>query len=542
MTHSDGHVTRWSDDEAAFLRRYVTNLHLPVFALVNLPEVVKGALFARYSRSHKDLRRLLVDEFSDDLTGSEQRFEAPASADSRAAGLYRRVFDGFGDDSVADLGSAHLACEEVSNILTKILERGRLMSYLEQSTRYIKYDTPLRGRWRYCLPEDIPAGLTDRYTTALDTMFESYSEATETVIDWLRDNSPRPDGTNEQAWNATLRSKALDATRGMLPAATLSNVGIHGSGRAFEALLLRMLSHPLAEARSYATMMLTELRQVIPEFLHRVDNPEYGGVAIEYRQQRQDALAQIAKMLPLGMDPVNEQGAGISDLPVELLDWDPYAERRVAAAALFPHLGCSETTIRDALARVAPETVAAVFDAIRGERKNRRHRPGRELEAVVYRFKVISDYGAYRDLQRHRMLTIEAQQLGTSLGYGTPELISEAGAAQHWQRALDESERAHRLLADESPAHASYPVAMAFRLRYVMQFNAREAMHMIELRSQPQGHPSYRRIVQEMLRQIENVAGHALIASLFTHADMSEGDQGRLEAEQRSEQRRQAAA
>ena len=518
----------WTEGEADFLNRHVTNLHLPVFALTNLPEATKGALFARYSRSPKSLRQLLVDEFRDDLDVCGPTGMPVHSGEGRAAKLYNNVLDGFGDESVAQLGSAHLACEESSNVLTTILERGRLMSYLEQSTRYIDYSAPLRGRWRYRRPDDLPEHLVEAYTGALDTMFENYKAANEIVMGHLEvADAPDP------ATARKLRAQGLDATRGMLPAAALSNVGIHGSGQAFEALLLRMFASPLDEARSYAAMMLTELRKVIPEFLRRVDMPEYGGVATAYRSERLGRLREVAARIPAGLDPVEPHDRN----SVMLLDYDPYAERRVAAAALWPHLRCSEATVRDAGTRMSEDEVTRVFDAIRGERTNRRHKPGRELEVADYRFEVITDYGAHRDLRRHRLLTIEAQSLGTDLGHERSELVDEAGIRGHWDAGLEASASAHEMLLRESPVHAPYPVAMAFRIRYVMQFNAREAMHLIELRSQPQGHPSYRRVVQEMYRQIRDVAGHERIASLLTFVDMSDGSDGRLKNEQRTAHR-----
>ena len=143
-------------DEEAILRRYVTNLHLPVFALVNLPEVVKGALFARYSRSPKSLRRLFLDEFVGDLDISGDLSLDATVGLERAEQLYEKVFVEYGDDSVAQLGGVHLACEQSSNVLSKVLEWGRLMSYLEQSTRYIAYDNRLEsGHYRYFRPAEI---------------------------------------------------------------------------------------------------------------------------------------------------------------------------------------------------------------------------------------------------------------------------------------------------------------------------------------------------------------------------------------------------
>ncbi len=263
--------------EGDVLRRYFTNLDGPVFALVNLPEVVKGALFARYSRSPKSLRRLFLDEFVGELD-----IEGDASVDAtiglqRAEELYDRVFFEYGDDSVAQLGGVHLACEQASNLLTKVLEWGRLMSYLEQSTRYIAYDGRVGGRYRYYRdPAVLGSSLGLRYVGDLDRVFDTYAEMAGVMVDWFRNRFPKEPGTSDFVHRQAVKAKALDSVRGLLPAASLSNVGIYGSGQGYEALLLRMRAHPLPEARSYADLMLTELRKVIPSFLKRVDATDRG--------------------------------------------------------------------------------------------------------------------------------------------------------------------------------------------------------------------------------------------------------------------------
>ena len=237
--------------EADVLRRYFTNLDGPVFALVNLPEVVKGALFARYSRSPKSLRRLFLDEFVGDLDISGDHSVDATVGVQRAEELYEKVFVEYGDDSVAQLGGVHLACEQASNILTKILEWGRLMSYLEQSTRYIAYDTRLGGRYRfYRDPAVLASRLGTRYVGDMDRMFDAYSEVVDKLTEHVRATVPKQAGDSDFVYRQATRAKALDAARGMLPAASLSNVGIYGTGQAFEALLLRMRAHPLPEARA----------------------------------------------------------------------------------------------------------------------------------------------------------------------------------------------------------------------------------------------------------------------------------------------------
>ncbi|HWK11481.1 MAG TPA: FAD-dependent thymidylate synthase, partial [Vicinamibacterales bacterium] len=266
----------FTSDERARLAPYFTNLDNHIFALTNLPETVKGALFARYSRSPKSLRRLFLDEFADKVPDDGPGSAQPAGGAglARAEKLYARVFNEYGDDSVAQLGGGHIACEYVSNILTKALEWGRLMAYLEQSTRYVPYTDTLDGRWRYHVPEELEAGaLRDQYVTAMDATFEAYARWIPPMQQFFERRYPRNPADSDAVHRAAIRAKALDTLRGMLPAATQSNVGIYGTGQAFEALLLRLRANPLTEVRACADQMLAELRNVIPAFLTRIDNP-----------------------------------------------------------------------------------------------------------------------------------------------------------------------------------------------------------------------------------------------------------------------------
>lgn len=518
--------------ETDVLRHYFTNLDLPVFALVNLPEVVKGALFARYSRSPKSLRRLFLDEFVGDLDISgDQAVDATIGLE-RAETLYEKVFFEYGDDSVAQLGGVHLACEQASNILTKILEWGRLMSYLEQSTRYISYDERLGGRYRYYRDPDIVAGkFGTRYVGDLDRMFDSYSALAGAVTDHVRATVPKEKGDSDFVWRQATRAKALDAVRGALPSASLSNVGIYGSGQAFENLLLRMRSHPLPEARHYSDLMLGELRKVIPSFLKRVDLPDRGVLVSSYMEANNHAVAELAEKFFGGSiaDHVDE---------VSLVGFDPDGETKVVAAALYSQSHLPESQILALVDKMSTADRIAVMRAYVGERGNRRHRPGRAFERTDYRFDVLSDYGAFRDLQRHRLLTIEWQTLTPYHGYTKPDLVDAAGAGGDFDEVMERSRALYEVLTHEHPEQASYAVCMAYRLRYVMQFNAREAMHMLELRSSPQGHPSYRRVALEMHRQIAERAGHRAIADAMSHMTTEAPELERLASERQAERRR----
>ena len=520
--------------EEEILRRYFTNLDQPVFALVNLPEVVKGALFARYSRSPLSLRRLFLDEFVGELDISgDETIDATVGL-RRAEELYDRVFFEYGDDSVAQLGGVHLACEQSSNVLTKILEWGRLMAYLEQSTRYIAYDDRPGGRFRYYRdPEVLSSALGARYIADLDRQFEVYSDLVIKMKDFYREAIPQAPGDSDFIYRQAISAKAFDSVRGILPSASLSNVGIYGTGQAYEAMLIRMRAHPLPEARDYAELILRELRKVIPSFLTRVDLPDRGEEIGAYQADSRERLEELGEHffpdnLPIESAPL-----------VDLTDFDPDAEVKLVASALYPYTHHSDRAVEDRVRQMTVEERIRVLQALTGERSNRRQRPGRALERPAYRFDVLSDYGAFRDLQRHRMLTIDWQKLSTTHGYVRPPDVDTAGYSSEFDSVMERSDGLYKAMNEVFPEQSSYAVSLAYRVRYMMHMNAREAMHLLELRTSPQGHPAYREVGQQMHHLISDVAGHRAIAEMMKFVDhSSEHDLERLESERRAEQRR----
>ncbi len=529
--------------ERAALARHFTDLDGPVFALTDLPEVVKGALFARYSRSPKSLRRLFLDEFVRERVVAPPPPVAPDTGRARAEALYERVFVEYGDDSVAQLGGVHLACEGASNILTKVLEWGRLMAYLEQSTRYVPYDDRPDGRYRYHVPAELEGDLRARYVAVLDDAFATYAAWLPRLLAFYERRHPAGPGESESAWRTSIRAKALDTLRGLLPAATVSNVGIYGTGQAYEQLLLRMRAHPLAEVRRYADLMLVALRKVIPAFLRRVDVEDRGVAWSRYLAETREATRTVAAhVLPATAGPDRSRsGAGPVD-EVTLTDFDPEGEIKVVAAALYAASDLADAELLAHARRMPAEERRRVLEAYVGRRDNRRHRPGRAFERTAYRFDVLADYGAFRDLQRHRLLTLEWQRLSPRHGWTLPEAIEEAGAAADCRRVLDASAGLHDAIAAAGlPEVASYAVSMAYRVRFYVEMNAREAMHVIELRTAPQGHPAYRRICQAMHRLIGEQAGHRAIAAAMRFADHSPVGLERLEAERAAERRRTRA-
>jgi len=523
-------VEQFTPEEQRLLAPHFTNLDRPVFALVNLPETVKGALFARYSRYSGTVRRLYLEEFAADAPADGRPFDAEEGA--RAAGLYERVFLGYGDDSIAQVGGAHVACEWVSNVLTKLLQRGRLAAYLEQSTRYIPYDQELPGGgYRFYRDEQ----LGEPFAAAMDELFAIYSRSLTAVESWAAERWPRGDEEPEGAWRRSIRAKALDLLRGLLPAATLSHVGIYASGQAYEQLIMRLLASPLPEARDYGAMILAELQRVMPSFVSRVDRPERGGEWISYLEARRERTEQwVAR---LGLD---RRGDGEGAPSVELLHVDG-SEEDLLAACLFEAAGAPETEILARIDVLDRAERAELLAAMVGERANRRHRPGRGFEALRYRFEIVSDYGAFRDLQRHRLLTCQWQRLGPDLGAGVPDEVHEAGVGGEFERGLEISRNEYERLRGEGQLElAPYALSLAYRIRYVLDLNAREAMHLVELRSGREGHPTYRAVAQAMHDRIAAV--HPGVAAAMTHVDTSaEPRLERILSEIRTHRKRAAA-
>ena len=513
-------ASEFSAEESALLSRYFTNLDRPVFALRNLPEVVKGALFSRYSRTEKSLRRVLLEEFINEPDSGFDRLAGAPPADDdmvavrRAEEFYERVLVGYGDDSVAELAGAHVAVEQTSTLAAKALEDSRIgISPLEKSTRYVRFDRRgAEGRFLfYRGPELAESG----YEAAADALFETYSRLVEPATNAIRERFPQEDGETDRAWKSATRAKALDLLRGLLPAGTLTNLGLFGNGRAFEYLITKVATHELPECQALAGSLHHELSQVIPSFVRRALDERYGMPAA----QRLAAVRRATQRLAQRGRPAPSEPA------VRLLDHDPAAERKVVAAALFPY---SEGPLEDQGANAG-----AVLEALMGDRANRRQRVPRALEHASYTFEIVANFAAYRDLHRHRMLTQDRQLLGTALGYDLPPGLVDLGMDGEFQRAVEAAARVHlRLERDLGPALAQYLVPLAFRVRWYFRANLREVYHLCELRTTPQGHPDYRWVAQQMFQRVKEV--HPRLASYARFVDLGPGD----ELERRRSERR----
>ncbi|MBI5226191.1 FAD-dependent thymidylate synthase [Candidatus Micrarchaeota archaeon] len=521
-------VSEFTSPEQAVLTPYFTNLDADIFVLRNLPEVVKGALFSRYSRTNKSLRRVLLDEFIHDKTMAfDQIVNAPKQDETvaikKAEEFYDRVLVGFGDDSVAELGGAHIAVENVSNIVTKILQDSRLgISPLEKSTRYVYFnEKDSSGNYRYYREPDLMAADATAFQDSSDRLFDTYTTLLDPMAAYFKERFPQGDAS-ERAYASAIRAKTCDALRGLLPSGTLTNVGMYGNGRAFEYLLLKMYASPLHEARQAAESMQTELSKVIPSFVKRA-NDKYGQGTQKFQS---DARARIAAFVP--KLPESRQS-----VEVALTNFDADAEEKIVAAILHEASG-SHTDLRTLNAHVrlmGTDAKTQVLDAYCGHRQNRRHKPGRAFENASYTFSIQANYGAYRDLQRHRVLTQQRQLLSTKHGFDLPPEIEDAGYRADFVDAIEAASQSAQSFEKSHPWQSQYAVPMAFKLQWYVTMNLREAFHLIELRSMEQGHPDYRRVAQHMFYEIQRVQPR--LAAYMKFVDYKEYGLERLGSEKK---------
>lgn len=545
-------VEKFTPEEEKSLAPFFTNLDQPVFGL-RLPQEVAGALFSRYSRSTRSLRRTFLDEFLGDpelglkeLLGAEQPTYHESQALKKARAFYDRVLVGYGDDSIAQLGGAHLACENISNVAANILEDARIgMAPLEKSTRYVRFDQKDEsGNYLfYREPRIMASPHRGEYVEVLNLLFETYSRQLDAMIRFVGQSLPieeveiRDPQTGgvlsyaeaqkdeklkrwaESAYRATVRAHACDVLRGYLPAATLTNVGFFGVGQAFEYLLTKLYSHELTELGELAKAMHRELDSLIPSFVKRAKFSEY--IA-----ETSNATRSLARKL-VSMRPAEPPKQ------VTLVDYDRAAEDRVIAAILYPHVQHPLEQLRELASKLSRADRQKIVDEYLSRRRHRRDKPGRALENVYYTFDIVGNLGLYRDLHRHRILTHERQDFTTNHGYDTPQEIKEANFKDDFDRCMEKTANLYKKIYQDFPREAQYVVPFAFKIRWYMKMNLREAVHIGELRTMPQGHPDYRFIVQEMWKKIQEV--HPTLAQCARFIDWKTYRLGRLQSEMRSE-------
>lgn len=515
--------------------KYVTNTDSNVFALRNLPQVVCGALLSRYSRSELGLRELLSAEFLDKNFEGHTPVETDSQiANKKAEEFYDRVLLGYGDDSVAELGGAHLACEQISNIAAKEIEDSRLgISPLEKSTRYVRFDIKVAGQYQYYQAE--VGKHKALYKATLDNLFDTYSELIEPLSLWLSQEYPKDKSTTDRAYKSTIKAKALDLLRGLLPMATLTNVGMLGNGRAYDYLITKLAASSHKESNLLSNQIQDELDKVIPSFVKKAKS-ERGAATVDRMKSNQKGVYDYFKDNKTYLEAYADSYESLTfkdDKNVTLCTYPDWPLQEVGAQIIYKHHRCTMQKAMAIADVMDIDDLKELIDTYIGERVTRFDKPGRAFESVQYTFDIKSDIGAYRDLQRHRVCTQERQDYTIDLGYVTPIEIKLAGLADLYESALSKAATAYQIIYQNYPLESQYLVPMIYNIRYKLQMNLREVYHFVELRSGRQGHSGYRKIAQEMYRAIEIV--HPSIAKGMKFVDLNDYSLERLAAEQKQD-------
>jgi thymidylate synthase ThyX len=529
----------FSESQIKILEHFVTSTTSNIFVLRNLPEVIKGALFSRYSRSTLGLRTLLLKEFilNEDTAFSSivGKFDAADNnqmmAIQKAQNFYDRILDGYGDDSIGELGGAHLAIENVSMLAAKVIEDSRIGgSPLEKSTRYIYFDQKMDGEYLFFQePVLMTSAYKELYLETCNHLFDTYSKLIPPLTLLIEQGFPKDPTVSKSAYTAALRAKVLDCLRGLLPSSAMTNMGVYGNGRFYETLLQKLNSHNLAEMQEIGKKSAQELSKVIPSFIRRSDpaHRHFQGYA-QFMETLQNDLHQFAEIHEQEIAPLVKPG-------VRLIYHDPDAPAKVAGALLFGSTSAGLHELQDYCRRLPDEELSRLLEIASSSRENRRHKSPRALEHANFTFEILADFGVYRDLHRHRMLTQERQLLSCEYGYYIPPEILGTDMEAEYRQAMEQAKQAYDTIAAELPEEAQYAVPMAYNVHWYFQVNLRSLQWLCELRSQPSGHPTYRYIAQEMARQVSLALPQ--FERYFKFVDFDGYELGRLGAEIRQEEK-----
>ena len=533
-------MTKFSKKEKKILENHFSNSNDDVFAIITPKQVDRGALMSRYSRTDKNMRKVFLDEFLKNKNRGEE--------------FYTRVLLEYGDDSVAELGGAQIAIEGLSNIAVKKIEDRRIgFSYLEKSSRYVSWDKKVNGKYKfYREPKIMKSRYKDRYLESCNLDFEVYSRNVEPMLKLIQENDPIENykfksssgvecqfsklknnddiKSANRIYRAATKAKALDALRSLLPASTLTNVGITGNGRAFEYLLTLLFGSQLDEEKRLAKEIKRELDTTIKSFVRR-SNDKYGKKLQKYLRD----IDQMSKKLANS----HVTGKPISGTSVRLVESEPEMKSidKIITALIFENSpSISFEQIQKNIKKMSVGSKTKIINQYANARKNRRHRPPRAFEMVNYTFDLVTNYGMFRDFHRHRTLTLERQLLTTDHDFHTPKEISQLGIKKDFDDCMYQTKNTFEIMRKQLPEQSQYVVNFAYNYPYFMSFNLREATHLIELRTVPQGHPDYRIVAQKMYELINRKHPH--LSKIMKYVDTNQYDLERFESEKRTEAKR----
>jgi len=534
-------LSEFSSNEKKILSEHFSNTDSSVFAIITPRQVDRGALMSRYSRTDKSMRRIFLDEFLKNKNRGEK--------------FYDRVLLEYGDDSVAELGEAQIAIEGLSNIAVKKIEDRRIgLSYLEKSSRYVAWNKKEKGKYRFYRDTEITnSRFVDLYEESCNFSFDVYSKNIEPMIKYIREKYPiekysfKNSKDNKEKsfpklkiesdiksanmiYRGSTKAKALDILRGLLPASTLTNVGITGNGRAFEYLLTVLNSSELKEEQNLASKIKKELETTIKSFVKRADD-KYGKAYQKYLKDIKNKTKTItAKQIK------SKPTKGVFTKIVDFESENNAIDKIITSIMYEQSPSTAYQNILQQVKKIPKQEKIKIIQEFTKLRTNRRHRPSRAFENVYYTFDLCNNFGMFRDLHRHRALTLERQLLTTDHGYSIPNEVKIMGIDKDFNDVMNKTKDTFEKMRKKYPEQGQYVVNFGYNYPYFMKFNLREACHLIELRTIPQGHVDYRRVAQQMYIEINKV--HPILSQIMKFVDMKEYDLERFESEKRTEAKR----
>jgi thymidylate synthase ThyX len=454
-----------------------------IYTLEGLTPEVRAVCFAKCSRSPESF-----DEIAKELTAE------------KSAEFHEKWVVGYGHSSVAEHAVLSVAFENVSILATKVLEDNRLASYTEKSTRYQVFD-----KNRYLKPAKImQSEFASLYEKTGDLLFETYEKLTTPMTEFIKTREPKSAKTADKMYESVIKAKVCDNIRYLLPTATLTNLGMTVNARQLDWTITKLLSNPLEEM----TEIGAELKKVasgITPTLEKFAAPN------PYLMETEAAIGEISGW-------IFNNKKDLDNTPVKIVDYDKDAENKLVATLLYKSSNLPYSQIKATVNRMPQSIKESVIDqALR--RRSPFDRPLRELEHIYYTFDILMDYGAFRDIQRHRMATQTNQAVTIAHGYSLPQDIIDAGCEEDYVLAMDEAADTFGKIAAKYPEEAQYIVPLAYKKRTLFTWNLRELHHFIALRSGKKGHISYRRIAQDCWKELEKI--HPLLAK-YIRVDLSD--------------------
>lgn len=525
---------------------------------------LSGAMLARQSRASGTVIDVLVNEFLVSTPEESEKLGVPMGElkTKKLDEIIERILVQYGDDSVQELETATVLFNSVSNLASKIIEDRRLGSFIEQSSRYVVYSDrdPVTGKYAYYREPAIMASEHGaEYERVLDRAFVLYSRLVDMLTGYYSTVKPlaeaeyavRPGDkslyrldvlTDEKeikefrrVYKFDLKTRACDTARIVLPAATLTNLAMVANGRTYEHLLKRLYSSDVGEFKDIAGRLHETLNKLIPKYVKRANTEGEKDMRAAERIAKQHvaknfpefliAEQSLNEVVPLEIPQIIQAGA------------EPMVH--ILAASYFPYVSVSYASMVKRLKEEPEERILGLLEEFFAERSSRRDRASRAWEhGQPCTFEIVGNFGIFRDLHRHRILTQQRQLLCPNLGFTLPEDIKAIGMAGEVWALVAEVQNIHKKLArDISPEIAQYCVLFGHHIRFMMGFSLREAQHFLELRTVPQGHPDYRRVCQKMATSIFEKAPWVRSIHILKFVDYQDYPWARAAAEARQSQK-----